>query len=425
VVPVPTNKPIARKDRNDLIFQTAKGKYEAIIRKVKEVNKTGQPILIGTASIDTNESLSKALTAAGVVHEMLNAKNHEREGEIIAEAGKKGRVTLATNMAGRGVDIKLGGTHATEAERAEVLQLGGLFVLGTERHEARRIDNQLRGRAGRQGDAGETQFFVSMEDQLMRVFGGDKIKGLMGTFGIPEDQPIENKMISRQLEGAQSRIEGFHFDSRKQVLAYDNVLNQQRQVIYERRSKLLLGSHEEVESVVTEVMGISEEAQAAVLKKKAECTEEEWSDLMRRLALQVIDTLWVEHLEVMASTRSSVNLRAYGQRDPLIEYRKEGLRLFKEMQEVTLYRIAEIVPRLQNEALRKEEELLTKARKAAQESAEGETSVTQGKSEPRSVGESIGRNELVTITDGNTTQTLKYKKAQTLIEEGGWKIVGK
>jgi preprotein translocase subunit SecA len=172
-------------------------------------------------------------------------------------------------------------------------------------------------------------------------------------------------------------------------------------------------------------MALSDEVKESVLKKQAECTPEEWSDLMRRLALQVIDTLWVEHLEVMASTRSSVNLRAYGQRDPLIEYRKEGLRLFKEMQEVTLYRIAEIVPRLQNEALRKEEELLTKARKAAQESAEGETSSKQGKSEPRTVGESIGRNELVTITDGTTTQTLKYKKAQALIEEGGWKIVGK
>jgi preprotein translocase subunit SecA len=423
VVPVPTNKPIARKDRNDLIFQTAKGKYEAIIRKVKEVHKTGQPVLIGTASIDTNESLSRALTQAGVVHEMLNAKNHEREGEIIAEAGKRGRVTLATNMAGRGVDIKLGGTHATQAEREEVLALGGLFVLGTERHEARRIDNQLRGRAGRQGDAGETQFFVSMEDALMRVFGGDRIKGLMGTFGIPEDQPIENKMISRQLEGAQSRIEGFHFDSRKQVLAYDNVLNQQRQVVYDRRNKLLTGSQAEVASVVAEVSALSVEMSAAIEQKKAEFTEDEWLDMMRRLALQVTDTLWVEHLEVMASTRSSVNLRAYGQRDPLIEYRREGLRLFKEMQEVTLHRIAEIIPRLQNEVLRKEEEELMRARKAAQAASEDQTGARRETNTPRVAEQSVGRNELVTITNGTNTQTLKYKRAQALIESGEWRMM--
>jgi len=197
VIPVPTNREVKRLDRNDLIYQNETGKFEAIIRKVKEVHATGQPLLIGTASIDSNERLAAALDKANIKHQMLNAKNHEREGEIIAAAGRKGAVTLATNMAGRGVDIKLGGPEATEAQATEIKNLGGLFVLGTERHEARRIDNQLRGRSGRQGDKGETQFYVSMDDSLMRVFGGERVKNMMGTFKIPTDQPIELGMISR------------------------------------------------------------------------------------------------------------------------------------------------------------------------------------------------------------------------------------
>lgn len=421
VVPVPTNRKMARIDRNDLIFQTTKGKYDAVIRKVKEINQTGQPILIGTASIDTNEALSAALTASGVAHEMLNAKNHEREGEIIAEAGKKGKVTLATNMAGRGVDIKLGGTHATKEEMEEVISLGGLFVLGTERHEARRIDNQLRGRSGRQGDAGETQFFVSMDDQLMRVFGGDRIKGIMGTFGIPEDQPIENKMISKQLEGAQSRIEGFHFDSRKQVLAYDNVLNQQRQIVYERRNRLLVGAKEEVEAILGEVVALVPEVEASIEAKKHEFGETQWHELVRRLCLQMIDILWVEHLEVMQATRSSVNLRAYGQRDPLIEYRKEGIRLFREMQEIVLHRIAEVIPQLQPEALKKEEEELTKARIHAQ-SVGGGAEDQKPTNAPRVNTEEFERNQMVTVTNGTETKELKYKKAESLLESG-WTLV--
>lgn len=422
VIPVPTHMQIQRLDRNDLIFQTTKGKYEAVIAKVKEVSQTGQPVLIGTASIDTNEALSTALTTAGVAHEMLNAKNHEREGEIIADAGKKGMVTLATNMAGRGVDIKLGGTHATEKESQEVIELGGLFVLGTERHEARRIDNQLRGRSGRQGDPGETQFFVSMEDQLMRVFGGDRIKGLMGGFGIPENQPIENRMISKQLESAQSRIEGFHFDSRKQVLAYDNVLNQQRQVVYERRNRLLTGTQDEVDAVLTEVVVLVPETAQAIEEKKSEFGEEKWNELVRRLCLQMIDILWVEHLEVMQATRSSVNLRAYGQRDPLIEYRKEGMRLFKEMQDVVLHRIAEVIPTVEPVALQKEEEELKKARMHAQRVG-GDTENQKTAQAQRVNTQEFGRNQMVTITNGAETKELKYKKAETLIASGEWSIV--
>lgn len=423
VVPVPTNKPVKRIDKNDLIFQTEKGKFAAVIRKIKEVHQTGQPILVGSASIDKNELLSAELTKAGVKHEMLNAKNHEREGEIIAEAGRKGAVTLATNMAGRGVDIKLGGGTATPEESEEIRQLGGLFVLGTERHEARRIDNQLRGRSGRQGDPGETQFFVSMDDTLMRVFGGDRIKNIMGTFRIPEDQPIENRMITKQLETAQTRIEGFHFDARKQVLAYDDVLNKQRQVIYERRRKLLTGNKEEVEEMLNEVKEAVPESVPAIEAKQKEFTEETWSDLLRRLMLQMVDIIWVEHLEVMSYARSSVNLRAYGQRDPLVEYRKEGKRLFAEMQENTLHRIAEVIPNLQPQAIEKEEATLRKQKEQAQQVG---ANVSNGNKENAPVvkEKTYGRNDLVTITDGSDTKEMKYKKAEPLLDDG-WKIVEK
>jgi preprotein translocase subunit SecA len=355
---------------------------------------------------------------------MLNAKNHEREGEIIAAAGIAGAVTLATNMAGRGVDIKLGGPDATPKEAESVKALGGLFVLGTERHEARRIDNQLRGRAGRQGDMGKTQFYVSMEDSLMRVFGGEKVKSLMGTFGIPEDEPIQMKMISNTLESAQTKIEGFHFDSRKQILAYDDVLNQQRQTIYDRRNRLLKNDETEVAAVLAEVITINESLSEIVEKKKSEFGEEVFIDLFRRLALQMTDMLWVEHLEVMSYTRSSVGLRAYGQRDPLIEYRKEGTRLFKEMQEIVAHRIAEILPNIQPQVVVKEETARKQEAEAAQKAA-GETMESRGAKNATVVNsEEIGRNEIVTITNGNETKELKYKRAEELLKEG-WSLVKK
>ena len=424
VIPIPTNKEIARRDHTDLIYQNEPGKFKAIIGRVKEIHEKGQPVLIGTASIESNERLSTALTQAGVTHQMLNAKNHEREGEIIAAAGRIGAVTLATNMAGRGVDIKLGGPEATKEQVEAVKALGGLFVLGTERHEARRIDNQLRGRSGRQGDPGETQFYVSMEDSLMRVFGGDRVKNLMGTFGIPEDQPIEMKMLSSTLEGAQTRIEGFHFDSRKQILAYDDVLNQQRMVVYARRHKLLVGDEAEVDAMLTEIKEVSLESAAAIEAKAAELGVLVFRNLFRRLALQMIDTLWVEHLEVMAYTRSSVNLRAYGQRDPLIEYRKEGTRLFKEMQQVINHRIAEVLPKLQPVIIEREEAVMKKQSEAAQAAA-GETAAAKKTSEPARAENTIGRNDLVTITDGTQTQEVKYKRAEPLLASGEWKIISK
>lgn len=423
VVPVPTNRPVQRLDRNDLIFQTENGKHAAVIAKVKEVHEKGQPILVGSASIEKNEELSQALSKAGIKHEALNAKNHEREGEIIADAGRKGAVTLATNLAGRGVDIKLGGANATDDESEAIKAVGGLFVLGTERHEARRIDNQLRGRSGRQGDPGETQFFVSMEDQLMRVFGGDRLKSLMGTFKIPEDQPIENGMITRQLEGAQTRIEGFHFDSRKQVLAYDDVLNKQRQIIYARRRKLLVGGMGEVDVVLNELYDAFPEQVAAITDKAAQFPEDEWHELARKVILQVMDTIWVEHLEVMQYTRSSVNLRAYGQKDPLNEYRKEGNRLFKEMNQSIQYRIGQILPRLEKREVEKEEAESIKEKKSAQESG-GSSEMSAPSRQPRTSDKTFGRNDVVTITKDGETQKVKYKKVEALLEEG-WEVTDK
>ncbi len=332
VVVVPTHRDINRKDFNDLIYQTEKNKLLAVAAKVKELNEKGQPVLIGTVSIEKNELLSAYLTQAGIPHTVLNAKNHEREGEIIANAGRLGAVTVATNMAGRGVDIKLGGVPYDKDKHEEVKSLGGLFVLGTERHEARRIDNQLRGRSGRQGDPGATQFYVSLEDDLMRIFGSDRIKSMMAKLGVPEDQPIENRFISNTLENAQAKIEGFHFDSRKHTLEYDNVMNHQRKVIYERRRVMLEGDFVAIENFLNSLVVEYPKLEEIVKQKRAAIGDAMFFETVRRIALYTTDTLWVEHLETMEYTRSSVNLRAYGQREPLIEYKKEGLRLFKELE---------------------------------------------------------------------------------------------
>jgi len=350
VFSVPTNSRMIRIDSNDQIFQTEVGKFKAIARKVKELHAKGQPVLIGTVSIEKNEVLSQFLRGEGIPHEILNAKNHEREGEIIAQAGKGGAVTIATNMAGRGVDIKLGGNPNTPESYEDIKKNGGLFVLGTERHEARRIDNQLRGRSGRQGDPGETQFFVSMEDTLMRVFASDTMKSMMGKLGVAEDEAIEHRIISKSLENAQEKIEGFNFDSRKHVLEFDDVINSQRTSVYGRRRLLLLGSIDDVEKELNDVIGDDATVGAAskeiVAKKIAEFSREAFLNAIRIVLLQAIDMYWVEHLEVMDYTRSSVNLRAYGQRDPLVEYKKEGLRLFKEMGAAMSGQIIRILPNI-------------------------------------------------------------------------------
>lgn len=419
VVVVPTNRPVSRIDRDDLIFQTNHGKYTALTRRVKELHEKGQPVLVGTVSIEDNEVVSEYFTKAKIPHEVLNAKNHEREGELIAQAGRKGRVTVATNLAGRGVDIKLGGSPADPAEREEVMGLGGLVVLGTERHEARRIDNQLRGRSGRQGDPGETQFYVSLEDKLMRVFASDLLKKVMGTFKLQEDEPIENPMITKTLETAQRRIEGFNFDARKQVLAYDDVLNTQRLAVYSRRRDALLGSREELEARIAELIAGDEEAMRAYDEKRSELGPDVLLPLLRRIMLQVIDAHWLEQLETMDYMRRSVSLRAYGQRDPLIEYRKEGLLRFRLMEDAIQASFAHAMPHIQvadDSRIRAQEEKTRRALTAVSEAG------AQEAKEPVVKANAPGRNETVTIRKDGETRTMKYKKAEPLLEEG-WELV--
>ncbi len=356
VIEVPTHRPVARLDRQDFIFQNEKGKFIAITKKIKELHQKGQPVLVGTVSIEKNQLLSDYLKREGIPHALLNAKPEfaEKEGQIVAEAGKRGAVTIATNMAGRGVDIKLGGAHGNAAE---IKELGGLYVLGTERHEARRIDNQLRGRSGRQGDPGETQFFVSMEDDLMRIFASDTVKKMMTRLNIPEDEPIQHSMISRSLESAQRKIEGFHFDSRKHVLEYDDVLNQQRLKVYSRRKKILLGEPKDVEEILNTILLKATEAQKIAIeenrKRFTQASEPEqplnFLRTARGVMLQTIDLFWIDHLELMDYMRSSVNLRAYGQRDPLVEYKREGLIFFRQMEESVDQEIIRILAQVQGE----------------------------------------------------------------------------
>ncbi len=405
---IPTNKPNIRKDANDLIYRTEEDKFNAVIRDVKERNAKGQPVLIGTISIEKNEIFAAMMEREGLRPQMLNAKNHQKEAEIIAQAGRKGAITLATNMAGRGVDIILGGNPPLESEQAEVRALGGLHVIGTERHESRRIDNQLRGRAGRQGDPGSSQFYVSTEDDLMRIFGGDRMKALMTTLKVPADMPIENKMISKSIESAQKKVEGNNFDTRKHLVEYDDVINKHRMAIYRRRREILEiaegaeiieADKKKTLSMIIEEM-ISSEISAVVnfhtaaddvkewnikeiaetmrtiwissadfearlkelasegndkdaarekiikylessalevyasLPDKFKAANIEFKEIEKGILIRAIDQLWVEHLETVDYLRRGIGLRGYGQRDPLVEYKKEAWNLYQELNQL-------------------------------------------------------------------------------------------
>ncbi|MCX6785956.1 MAG: preprotein translocase subunit SecA [Candidatus Komeilibacteria bacterium] len=383
VTVVPTNKPMVRHDLNDLIYKSEMGKFKAVVAEVKKRHSTGQPVLIGTISIEKNEVLSELLSREGIKHELLNAKNHEREAQIIAQAGRWGAVTLATNMAGRGVDIILGGYLASADEARQVREVGGLHILGTERHESRRIDNQLRGRSGRQGDNGSSQFFVSLDDDLMRIFGSERLKSIMTTLRVPEDMPIENKLISKSLESAQHKVEGNNFDIRKHLVEYDDVINKHREVIYKKRRAILNqeisgknvileyleqeitqvvnfhfsqettdnSNNKEIIETVNSIFILTEEEKekiatyqtaaelieylVSLAKEKYQAMEEGQAETLRniesRLLLNAIDTLWVEHLEAIDHLRTGIGLRGYGQRDPLIEYKKDSYQLFKTL----------------------------------------------------------------------------------------------
>jgi len=345
VVSIPTNRPSTRTDRQDVIYKNEPAKFSAVTALVKELQEQGQPVLIGTVSIQKSEQLSRLLKAAGVNHTVLNAKLHQKEGEIVAEAGRLGAVTVATNMAGRGVDIVLGGPapdetatkemiKAWEAAHAKVLELGGLFVVGTERHESRRIDNQLRGRSGRQGDVGVTQFFISMEDDLMRIFGGGRMKSIMERLNIPDDVSINNALLSRAIEQAQSRVESHNFDIRKQLVEYDDVMNKHRSAIYRRRQKILSITTPEVwQERREELIGESPAEITEVYAKKAKTWAPELQfQVEKSVGLRAIDVLWVEHLKTMDDLRESIGLRGYAQREPIVEYKQEAYHFFVALQ---------------------------------------------------------------------------------------------
>ena len=368
VVVIPTNLPMMRKDLNDLIYRTDKEKIDAIVSYIKKYNKIGNPVLIGTVSVEKSEQLSRYLSTLEIKHNVLNAKNHESEAEVISKAGEIGAVTIATNMAGRGTDIKLGGVSNDDIkQREEILKIDGLVVLGSERHESRRIDNQLRGRSGRQGDPGLTQFFVSMEDELMRLFGSERISNMMAKLGWKEGEPIEHKMITNSLENAQKKVESRNFEIRKHLLEYDDVQNKQREIIYKLRNRLLRNS--EIDEVLKEikydviysfqpllddevpfdekksmfnfltedeVLKLTDSSQLElIIDKKIENKKTLLGDMFQPIGkfilLSTIDMKWKDHLLSMDYLRESVSLRGYGQQNPLREYKKEGFDMFDEM----------------------------------------------------------------------------------------------
>lgn len=429
VVVIPPNKVSARKDLPDRIYKTEKGKFQSMAEEVKILQEKGQPVLIGTVSVEKNELVAHLLDKVGVSYEVLNAKNNEREASIVAQAGQKGAVTLATNIAGRGTDIVLG---------EGVRELGGLFVIGTERHEARRIDNQLRGRSGRQGDPGTTQFYVSLEDDLMRIFGGERIAGFMERLGVDEQTAIENKSVSKALLNAQKKVEDHHFDSRKQVVNYDDVMNRQRKATYAKRRSILESEdisediweaiEEEIQSLIVQpptaedgetsreklvkelatVVPLSgrdrkklvsiedDELNAAVLKiakKEYKEREEEFgSEAMRfverEVYLQILDNLWMQQLEAMQHLREGIGWRSIGQKDPLVEYRREGSLLYDEMQANLVSEIARAIFRVRPRIDEIDEPLETELTKAAGQSNEsdGTLSKTQAKRRRRDEG---------------------------------------
>lgn len=362
VVTIPTHRPNQRIDREDAIYKSEGAKFNAVAKDIQAINATGQPILIGTVSVAKSERLSRILKNLKVPHTVLNAKHHQKEGEIIAQAGRLGAVTVATNMAGRGVDIILGGAapastasdkdiETWEKAHQDVLELGGLFVVATERHESRRIDNQLRGRSGRQGDPGASQFYLSMEDDLMRIFGGDRMKGLMERLNMPDEVAIHNKLLSRAIEQAQSKVETHNFEIRKHLVEYDDVMNKHREAIYRSRHRVLHAkSPEAAEQLHASIMESMSQEEGEEYKKKIKDWQPELLfSVERAVTLRAIDVLWVEHLGTMEDLRESIGLRAHGQRDPLVEYKQEAYNLFTLLQQNINSQIREMLLHVQIE----------------------------------------------------------------------------
>ncbi|MDY3203657.1 MAG: preprotein translocase subunit SecA [Arcobacter sp.] len=451
VVSIPTNIPVKRIDKNDLIYKSEKEKFEAVCNRIKQLHEKGQPVLVGTASIEKSEKLHKILVEKKIPHTVLNAKQHEKEGKIIADAGQKGAVTIATNMAGRGVDIKL---------TQEILDLGGLAIIGTERHESRRIDNQLRGRSGRQGDVGESQFYLSLEDNLLRIFGSDKIKGIMERLGIEEGEHIESRMVTRAVENAQKKVEQMHFESRKHLLEYDDVANEQRKVIYSFRNDLLkpdfdidskldenrleyvqnllsdaniipgMASEDfnyefiktkfeeelrllvDIEDMKSDSYEELEENLSSFLKevynrKMSMAAPEQKSEIERILYLQILDNAWREHLYAMDTLKAGIGLRGYNQKDPLVEYKKESYNMFIELISNIKYEIIKILFTIQlqsNEDRQKEQEAIAKMKEQMESSTEHITTNIAQEAVKNS-DKKIARNETCPCGSG-----LKYKQ---------------
>ena len=348
VVAIPTNNKVTRIDQPDIVYKTEPGKFKAVADEIEKRHKFGQPVLVGTTSVEKSELLHELLKRRGIKHEILNAKNHEKEASIIAQAGKKGAVTVSTNMAGRGVDILLGGDPASSEEREEIKNLGGLFVIGTERHESRRIDNQLRGRSGRQGDVGESRFFISLQDSLMRIFGGSQIESLMTSMGLDDTTPIESSMVSKSIERAQKRVEGFNFDRRKQVVEIDDVISVHRNVIYKLRDKVLnigyYGTGEDWLFEKLEKFG-NLDVQNDWSRIKSQLGTEDFLNFVSKIILPIIDENWMSHLVDMDQVKDGIGLKGYAQRDPMVEYKREGHERF----EILMHKIySDTVERLRN-----------------------------------------------------------------------------
>lgn len=450
VIQVPSNVPIARIDHEDLIFKTEKAKLKAIADAIKEYHKKGRPVLVGSASIAKNEMIAEYLDKEKIPYEILNAKNNEREAAIIEKAGEKGAITLATNIAGRGTDIKLG---------KGVKELGGLVVIGSERHESRRIDNQLRGRGGRQGDPGETQFYVSTEDDLMRIFQGDRIASLMERLGVEEDQPIQHKAVSKTLEAAQKRVEGYNFDTRKNVVQYDNVINRHRRVVYTMRRKILEGDDikpeilrltedkirdityvpaknnpkfaEEFEGIFpvdskeVEIIGAEKkdkirfdlakkEVLAYYASKEDELTSEVMRKVEREVYLQVLDTLWMQHLENMQHLRDGIQWRSVGQRDPLVEYRSESQKLFEGVQTTLRDEVLRAVMHVRKNDVvaREEEDHDTELTKLAESAVERGVNEVTGGAQNRDDDFKVKKAKASSDVNRQKNDVRKKKKAQ-------------
>ncbi|PIR42880.1 preprotein translocase subunit SecA [candidate division WWE3 bacterium CG_4_9_14_0_2_um_filter_35_11] len=334
VVSIPTNKPIKRLDQSDVIYKTQSAKFRAVANDIAQRNKLGQPILVGTTSVEKSQLLSGFLKRLKIPHEILNAKNNDKEAGIIAQAGKKGSVTVSTNMAGRGVDIILGGDPYSETNYNNVVSSGGLYVIGTERHDSRRIDNQLRGRAGRQGDVGESRFYMSLQDDLLRIFGGETIESFMNKMGVDENLPIEARLISKSIENAQKKVEGMNFDQRRSIVDYDDVMNVQRESIYSMRRRILLSTPGEkfFDFILDKLSTYVDDDFAKVwVSKNQKYGDELWHEVVKRVSLEVIDVLWMDHIDLMDDLRSGVRLRGYGQVDPLVEYKREGRQKYEEL----------------------------------------------------------------------------------------------